>query len=272
MKKSLKLIPAIAMLLISAILVSTATYAWFSMNTTVTAQGMSVKARAEDGLVIAPAVTGTYNQSATSVKTTVAELYPGSTADLVKWWHSVSTNPAQANTEQAYTEGTEWTANSGTYGNYVIHDFYIRSSAATALTVSSLDITGVTVSVNGGGALQDLSPAIRVGIMIDGDETSSVQNTYIFAPVTGADTACTVQPGTPTGSTPVAYTGTGRINVTESTATVNTAVTSIPASTANGTHVKVFVWFEGEDASCISNNIVAALQQLDVVVTFGYTA
>ena len=267
-----KLVPALCLLLISALLLGTSTYAWFSMNTTVTAQGMAVKARAEDGLVISNAAAGTYNQTADSVKTTAAELYPGSTADLSNWWHSVSTNPAAANTQQSYTEGTAWSANSGAYGNYVVHDFYIRSSSAEALTVGSLDITSVTVTVNGGGALQDLSPALRVGIMIDGDTTNNNQNTYIFAPVTGADTACTIQPGTPTGSTPVAYTGTGRIDVSESTPTVNTAVTSIPARTSNGTHVQIFVWFEGEDSHCISNNLVTSLQQLDVKVTFGYTA
>ena len=52
MKKTLKLIPAIAMLLISAVLVSTSTYAWFSMNKTVTASGMKVKAVAEGSIII----------------------------------------------------------------------------------------------------------------------------------------------------------------------------------------------------------------------------
>lgn len=272
LKTKKRLASAVAMLLISSMMLGTATYAWFSMNTTVTATGMNVKARAEEGLVIAPAVSGTYDRTATSVKTDVAELYPGSTADLTNWWHSVSTNPGAANTQQAYTAGTAWTANSGTYGNYVIHDFYIRSSADAALTVTSLNISRVDVTVNGGAALQDLSPSIRVGVRIAGDETSGTQNTYIFAPITGADTACTIQPGSPTGTTPVAYTGTGRINPAESTAPVSTAITSIPAKSQAGIHVEVFIWFEGEDSHCISNNLVASLQQLNVEVDFGYTA
>jgi hypothetical protein len=260
-----KLVPALCLLLISALLLGTSTYAWFSMNTQVTATGMAVIARAEDGLVISNAASGTYDQRAASVKSTAAELYPGSTADLSNWWHSVSTNPAAANTQQDYTEGTAWVANSGTYGNYVVHDFYIRSSAASALTVASLDVKTLTVTPT--GALQNLSPTLRVGIKFAGDS-----NAYIYAPVTGADTACTVQPGTPSGSTPVAYVGTGRINVSEATAPTASTVTSIPANSQAGTHVEVFVWYEGEDASCISNNIEASLQQLDVEIVFGYTA
>lgn len=45
MKKFRKLIPALCMLLISAVLLGTSTFAWFSMNTTVTATGMQVTAK-----------------------------------------------------------------------------------------------------------------------------------------------------------------------------------------------------------------------------------
>ena len=42
-----KLIPALCMLLIAAAMLGTSTYAWFSMNTTVTATGMQVKAKSD---------------------------------------------------------------------------------------------------------------------------------------------------------------------------------------------------------------------------------
>lgn len=272
MKKTLKLIPAIAMLLISAVMLSTATFAWFSMNTTVSATGMQVKARAEEGLVISNAAAGTYDISANSAKTTVAELYPGSTADLVTFLHSTSTNPASANTQQTYTTGTAWTANSGSYGNYVVHDFYIRSSAAASLTVGSLDVVSVSATVNGGGDLQLLSKSLRVGVKIAGDTTGTpaVQNTYIYAPVTGATATVSVQKAAGAYSSD----SSARTDVTALTGSTvsNSAVTSIPAKSENGIHVEIYVWFEGEDASCISNNIIATLQQLDVTVVFGYTA
>ena len=46
MKLSRKLVPAIAMLLVSAVMLSTASFAWFSMNTTVSATGVQVQAQA----------------------------------------------------------------------------------------------------------------------------------------------------------------------------------------------------------------------------------
>ncbi len=45
MKKFRKLIPALCMLLVSALFVGTSTYAWFSMNKEVTATNMQVKAK-----------------------------------------------------------------------------------------------------------------------------------------------------------------------------------------------------------------------------------
>ena len=52
MKATKKIIPALVMLLVSAVLLSTASYAWFSMNTTVTATGMQVTVKAPTSLLI----------------------------------------------------------------------------------------------------------------------------------------------------------------------------------------------------------------------------
>lgn len=46
MKKFKKLIPALCMLLVSAVMLGTTTFAWFSMNNKVTATGMTVEAKA----------------------------------------------------------------------------------------------------------------------------------------------------------------------------------------------------------------------------------
>lgn len=52
MKKMRRLIPAIAMLLVSAVMLSTASFAWFTMGTQATATGMTVKAEAASALLI----------------------------------------------------------------------------------------------------------------------------------------------------------------------------------------------------------------------------
>lgn len=55
MKKMRRMIPALCMLLVSAIMLSTASYAWFTMNTEVTASGMQIQAQADSSLVIGTA-------------------------------------------------------------------------------------------------------------------------------------------------------------------------------------------------------------------------
>jgi hypothetical protein len=52
MRKFKKLIPALALLLVSLVLVSTASYAWFSMNTQVTATGMQVNTKSNSTFLL----------------------------------------------------------------------------------------------------------------------------------------------------------------------------------------------------------------------------
>ena len=47
MKKFKKVVPALCALLVSAVMLGSSTYAWFSMNTSVTAQGMEVSAKSD---------------------------------------------------------------------------------------------------------------------------------------------------------------------------------------------------------------------------------
>ncbi|MBO4734554.1 MAG: hypothetical protein J5662_08760 [Clostridia bacterium] len=87
--KMKKLIPALCMLLISALLLGTSTYAWFSMNTTVTATGMTITAKSDDTylLISATATTaaGIQTQNDTdedvvAAYTPAPELFPSSPA------------------------------------------------------------------------------------------------------------------------------------------------------------------------------------------------
>ena len=257
MKKTKVIIPALGILLLSTAASVTGTVAWFSANNQVTATGMKVQAKAESGIVISNAATGDYDYTATSAKESVSALKPGSTADLTHWYHSTSTNPSSANTKQAYDEGVEDT-------HYVIHDFYVKSSSNAAASFTSFDVKSITVAT----ATQDLSLSLRVGV-----KTTGSSNVYLFAPVAGATTTYTVAGATG------AYNADNRVeaNIVEagSADAKDTSVTSFPArvDSANnvnpGTHVGIYLWFEGEDAHCISDNIDATLEQLTVTVVFG---
>ena len=80
MKKFRKLIPALCMLLVSALFVGTSTYAWFSMNTQVTATNMQVTAKSNATyLLIDTADNGTNKDTSATTKETnaaAATVYP----------------------------------------------------------------------------------------------------------------------------------------------------------------------------------------------------
>ncbi len=303
----MKLIPALAMLLIATTLVSTATFAWFSMNTQVSATNMQVRAVAEKGLLINEINTysdtnwdevATANQTAND---SAVLLYPASTADGATWYHAASkksndaasaasgaksgllignyedlaarndntglvnitamTSTATAGTAAAKeTKGDTATSEAGYYVHYT---YYLKSAGAAIglgtnagdMNVRIKSVTATTIadplSNNGTPANSAaLDPAIRVGIKLN-------SAFYIYAPVTGYTATYYVAAGT-TATTPTAG----------STAT-NTDLATLPSTGTNGTPVDVFIWYEGEDAACKSDNATAVtLDNIKIDIVF----
>lgn len=267
MKKSLrKLIPTFVMLVITAALVGTSTYAWFSMNTNVTATGMTVTAKAEGGIVIANAAGDDWSNSA-SASTASATLYPTSTKDVTTWYHNKSTNANDAQASQAAGtyETLKLTKSATEYGigyvedgtpgygeteaaYYLLNKFTVKSSAEN-LTGIKFYINSVTVTGMNTSAALDAS--LRVAIKIVGDST-----TYIYAPVAGATKTYKVG-------------GSEQTEITVKTNEKNVE-TSINAISTNGVGVEVYAYFEGEDAACKSTNVSGVtLDNLAITVKFG---
>lgn len=282
-----KLIPAFALLLVSAVLLSTASYAWFSMNTTVTATNMQVKAVAEQGILInevAAFDSTSWDSEATTNQSTGIQLRATSTANTSAWYVAYSTKssssasatataPSEDLTSAGYTAlsgATQTVAavagsnaqrdiyyvDGGTNGYddgegyYVKYTYYLKSSAeAIPLSINSgaqnLNIVAPTVTGNSGSA--DLDKSLRVAIVIN-------NKAYIYAPLNS--TAGTY------------YVGTAHTATTPLTGNQPTGLTSIPATTANGVPVYVYIWFEGEDENLKTDNITSTLDNLTVRVGF----
>ncbi len=180
MKKSLKLIPAIVMLLISAILVSTSTFAWFSMNTTVRATGMQVTAKSNNTFLLIGTVNsaGTIqSEKKTAVAMTVedvnAYVYPskpitGSDAGVIsaatmgaatagdptKWYTAYSPDPGAAT-----SGGTVWDAHVLSSGNFT--DYVIKKTVYLTLADGSDNAHHLTVKLdNGADGLPVVSGAV----------------------------------------------------------------------------------------------------------------
>ena len=291
-----QLMAAIAMVLVTLIALSSSTYAWFAMNTQVTATGMQVKAVAEDGLLIkneldANTATNWKNTTAASYGSLVA-LAPTSTADVTTWFHNKSDdqNDAKAgqlaSTYETLSDNSYWKRDegSGKTGVYYIdsnndenkddvekayvllNKFYIKSSGdAISLgaghTYQDLYVNKVNVSgISSSAALAALDASLRVAVKVG-------NKTYIYAPVTGATTSYKAG-GSDSGTAVSAITvpTSGIVNS-------ETSTTSIPAVTATAGWVEadVYIYFEGEDAGLKSANLASTLDTLNVVVVFGIT-
>lgn len=103
MKNMRKLIPALCLLLVSAMMLGTSTFAWFSMNTKVTATGMVVQAKAEGGLLISSThQDGTWSNRTAITLSKGVQMLPASTANGATWYHAHSTD---SNNSTAIAEG-----------------------------------------------------------------------------------------------------------------------------------------------------------------------
>lgn len=235
-----KLIPALCMLLIAAAMLGTSTYAWFSMNTTVTATGMQVKAKSDAKfLQIAESATGWNDTDPfTSVTISAASkaLYPThafkaiaadrktATAfdgtDLV-WASTYSTDPAQAKEgvgeDNLYTDVTS----SVTTDYALLTTFKVRLKPGVGVTTASnLKVASVSfeaVVQDGTDITDGLANSLRV-LFVCGENKVVWKNGAFVE---------------------------------------GTADSLLAASVTNSdTTVNAYVYFDGEDDSCITNNAV----------------
>ena len=167
MKLTKRLIPAFAMLLVSAVLMSTASFAWFSMNTNVTATGMNVTAKT-DAIFLEIKGTSDSDFGVTGTAGLNADLYPvahetfSSISDVAtpgKWYYQYSNDPS--NYQAAPTSEKKAL---GAFDNYVATTTYSvklnDSSVDTAydLYVSAISIPenkGITVVIVGANGYQE---------------------------------------------------------------------------------------------------------------------
>ena len=297
-----KLVAALGMLCLSGAMLVGTTYAWFTMNKEVTVQNLAVQAKAEGGLLISE----TQGYSASDVwddsANTTAEvagakvaLYPTSTANTSAWYHATSktaTNAAGAtasapsafkadgystltlasNQLQAAAAGANgkkdvYYVDSGTSGYdaddakyYLKYTYYLKTSTEgttnLGLDEGDQNVNISVVHVSGNTTSTELNKALRVGIEIGG-------KFYIFAPISGATTSYYVNAGAS------ATTATDSSSSSHAAPmTVATGLTSLPGNKANGTPVYVYMWYEGEDANCKSDNITSTLDELTVDLEF----
>lgn len=286
-KNTRKLLGAVGMLSVSAAMLVSSTFAWFSMNKTVTAKTMQLKATAEQGLVISDFSKSSYKTEWDVAMTTAdaAVLAPTSAAAVASpaWVRNSSDDFDNAKADQStgfedltLTWGTEATS-TGSIGsvtgadnvtkNYVLkRTFYIKATGDTAWN-ENLVIDEITASVSSENTdSAELNKSLRVlAVVTDGADTTKT-NAFVYAPINGATTTYNWK-GTATGAVAVSAVG----STTDSTCT---NITSIPAgNTTTPIKVELYMYFEGEDAACKSSNISGiSVDTLSVTAKFKTTS
>ena len=252
--KSLKaqFIGAIAMVLVSAIAMGSSTYAWFSMNSKVTAKGMEVKATSDATLLISDAASGTFSDSVTIASTSTsmkpATSYDGSNFAILDSTKAKVTQTtaytAVMNDGSALTAAglkTESTNSNSTYWKDTT--VYLKYSDASAGSVA-LYVSEIRVAQNAADSTKTMLNAVRVSVTYGGA-------TFVFNPNSGtADTVGKYANSAWTLSAP-SYT-------TYATTIGNVSGTAAPAV--------IRIWFEGQDTACFTDNVTT--ENLTVEVDF----
>ena len=237
MKATRKLIPAFAMLLIAAVMMSTATFAWFSTNATVTATGMTVTAKAASTFLVISSENNagfkeaTYQEITDSAAAAVdAEnvLVPISFTEATQTWEVATAltpgaSTAKEETRKPATPGFE----TGTY--LFKRTFYFRIATNFA-DANDLKLTKVEVAGN-----TDYADCVSVVAVPGGANVWTVFNSYDAAASTNKIT-----------------------NTQALHATVGQTVVA----------VDVYVFIDGEHAKVYTEN-VTNLSNLGVTLTFG---
>lgn len=192
MKKFKKLIPAFCMLLISAVLMGTSTFAWFSMNKTVTASGLKVTAKSnvtsllistEDNLAAMQADVGTHSSvSLANDPDSVNELLPAAYKDsaeksktgyaTVGNWYTAEGESANSSTAKADSD-EDLTTFDGYVWKKTVYLALAKNAPAAQQIKASVTLSGTTENKN--------YDAVRIVV-------ASASGTFEFKKDTSGDT------------------------------------------------------------------------------------
>lgn len=239
-----KIIPALALLLVSAVLLATSSFAWFSMNKEVTVTGMSVTTKVDSNLFVTASTAGT-TKSADSAFGSYADqivtgkLQPSSTVNGVDFFYTNNAKADGSKQSGNYNEVTDNTIPVGykAYVDYVVELKAVNTEASTqTIKINKLNLTYNNAAITA-------EKAYRVAIFVqtqNGDAYNAIGS--------AADRIYSLSGAT--------YFTTGKaVNSTttvDTVANLNTALNTMTVAAGATAYYKVTVrlWLEGEDTTC----------------------
>ena len=234
MKMTRKLIPAIAMLLVSAVMMSTASFAWFTMNSTVQATGMTVTAVAPASLWIAQPATGEGTPAWASAmgltnentvpQTGYAPAIIDSSTTFDAWTFKELTSAASQRVDVNGTLAGAQDSDYTTSNSFFKDKFLLKLDGQTGHTAP----VSVKVAISHGDAIataDEIWKAIKVAVVVSGTTLN-----FEFATLnqTGAQG--------------------------EVTYTAAQQLVTLTAGAADATEVVVYAYIDGADTDCKNSN------------------
>jgi hypothetical protein len=181
------------------------------------------------------------------------------------------------NTKKDTTHTTPDTYYDEGEGFYVKYTYYLKSSGDEDLEITDLKAAVKAAQKSGDtGDTTALMASLRVGIEVPASNASNATRAGfgIFAPVTDATASYKVT-GAADGTSPAtvapitgttdSFTDLTSLNIVTSG---TPATITIPDVNDNGIPVNVYVWFEGEDENCTSDNLQTILSTYDIDIKF----
>lgn len=267
MKKFKKLIPALCMLLVSAVMLGTTTFAWFSMNNKVTANNMQVVAKSDN----------TYLLIGTGDNDTAEEIQAitnGTTVDL-----SVSdtdakvypSRPAQDATEAGYLAVDKLNIDGSkvTTAGVAVNSKATAAAATNWFTASALNSGASTID---GTSARQLTAAkfsqyvIKKTVYLTvAAGANSAKNLSVEATITGKE------PGKKFSAVKVLVATETGMAILDSANKTSTAIGSETALITSTTVVAVdiYIYYDGNDSTVFTNgsvNLTGATISLDFKV------
>ena len=262
MKKMRKLLPAIAMLLLSAVLMSTASFAWFSTNTTAKADNVSVTVSAANTLLIKKAESADYT-TYINLNKTIVNMAPTSTATSVepKFWKVASAGnegDTIAPGSPAYTTSTTFEA-AVVNEDYYYQSFNVRATGddKDSGTLGTLKLSFTTTPASG---VTNVSASLRVMFVVTDVANSDTKAVYVYSPFGDTEWVCVKD----YASNAVVTEDSAECSAQAGTTILNSVVPEAEYV------VDMYVWYEGQDSACYANNAteinpISVAIQLDLI-------
>ena len=245
MKMTRKILPALAMLLVSAIMLSTASFAWFAENNSVEASGMNVKVQSTASfLQINNQATDhptdntkKFSDSAVAANSATATLdlvhATIGTGGTISWYTAKGETPG-ASTIKDGTQQTVTIASDATTSPYArIDRFYVRMSEGSASAMEDLTVKEIRVD----DVQNSLKGALRVLVV-------------------GAN-----------GAQIWEYTDSGMARVSGDNGQ-DVILETVPTYTQTASEIVVYTYFDGEDTSAFTDNTEKIDTTLSVTISF----